>query len=87
MRTTDKVARFGGEEFVILLRTVRANLFQNEKDNFRVTVSIGAAVATKADRDLQALIERADGALYEAKHRGRDRVIFDGLQNSAGQVA
>ena len=49
------------------------------KENFpeRVTASIGVAVfqPTMPDSSLSALLKRADGALYQAKHRGRNRVV------------
>lgn len=90
VRTTDKVARFGGEEFVVLLREieedavlalseriracVEASLVTHGDDEIRVTISIGAAGVTPADADIQTLIERADHALYDAKSGGRNRV-------------
>lgn len=90
VRTTDKVARFGGEEFVVLLREVdedavrilseriracvEASLVRHGDDEIRVTISIGAAGVTEADADIQTLIERADHALYDAKSSGRNRV-------------
>jgi diguanylate cyclase (GGDEF)-like protein len=43
----------------------------------RFSVSIGLAAALPGDATLQALLQRADGALYAAKAAGRDRVVFD----------
>jgi diguanylate cyclase (GGDEF)-like protein len=43
----------------------------------RFTVSIGLAMATAADTNLQAVLQRADAALYVAKQQGRDRVVVD----------
>ena len=37
--------------------------------------SFGVSVYTAGDTDLQAVLRRADGALYEAKAAGRDRVV------------
>jgi diguanylate cyclase (GGDEF)-like protein len=42
-----------------------------------VTVSIGAALRTHADRRVEQLLDRADRALYQAKHSGRDRVFWE----------
>ncbi|MBI4986235.1 MAG: diguanylate cyclase [Rhodocyclales bacterium] len=53
-----------------------------EKDKtVRLTVSIGIATAQDTDADLDALLERADQALYQAKRTGRDKVC---LADSAG---
>jgi diguanylate cyclase (GGDEF)-like protein len=92
VRGTDRVARFGGEEFVVLLReigaddirglaermraTVREAVTAFEGRSIPVTISIGAAVVDPGDRDIQDLIERADLALYGAKADGRDRVAM-----------
>ncbi|TCT04338.1 diguanylate cyclase (GGDEF)-like protein [Aquabacter spiritensis] len=92
LRVQDRVARFGGEEFVVLLldiserdmlalaeriRTaIRSTSVAFEDRQIRVTVSFGAALARPDDRDVDAVIERADHALYEAKAAGRDRVVL-----------
>ncbi len=88
-RKTDIVARYGGEEIVVLLpntadpdarriaeeiRTIIESQTQH-KMNIRVTVSIGVAVFPNDGSDLRALIECADKALYRAKDAGRNRVI------------
>ena len=88
IRTTDKVARFGGEEFVVLLndnnaagaaiiaerirQTVASTVFEADNDRLLATISIGIAEAEKFDTDIDRIIERADRALYEAKSRGRN---------------
>jgi diguanylate cyclase (GGDEF)-like protein len=85
LRTFDHVARFGGEEFVVLLPrtgveralTVAERIQQALKLPCALptcTVSIGLACQTDADEDLDSLLMRADKALYRAKERGRDRV-------------
>lgn len=90
LRETDKVARFGGEEFVVLLREVSEPEAQELAERIRlviansqipfdgkelsVTVSIGCAATTAHDRDVEELIERADRALYAAKAAGRNCV-------------
>lgn len=91
VRDTDKVARFGGEEFVILLREidqegmiVLANRIRMQiseqvaiagNSAAGVNVSIGAAIASQSDRDVEDIIQRADKALYAAKTSGRNRVV------------
>lgn len=90
VRTTDKVARFGGEEFVVLLRetdlkgaaifadrirqTVANTVFEPEGPCLRATISIGMAEAALGDGDVDHTIERADRALYAAKSGGRNCV-------------
>ena len=85
-RDTDMVARWGGEEFVILLRgcalhegvriaeKVRATIADTPFiDAGAVTVSIGVAEATRQD-DVTSWVARADEALYAAKRSGRNNV-------------
>lgn len=88
-RKDDLVARFGGEEFAILLNgvarddlrsigerlrgRVESTPVQVDQGEVRVTVSVGAAVARGLDTP-ESLIERADAALYQAKEEGRNRV-------------
>ena len=80
------VARWGGEEFVILLRDCTLQAGVQIAENIRatiadtpfidagvVTVSIGVAEATRHD-DLTSWVARADEALYEAKGSGRNTV-------------
>ena len=90
IRTTDKVARFGGEEFVVLLRetdavgaaviaerirrTVATTVFEPDSSRLLATISVGIAEAEHTDEDIDRTIERADRALYDAKSRGRNCV-------------
>lgn len=86
VRGTDVVARWGGEEFVIMLRDCGleesmaiAEKIRTQIANtpFRhvgtVTVSIGAA-ELRPDEDLDPWLARADAALYDAKRAGRNVV-------------
>ena len=91
LRTTDIIGRFGGEEFIILIpemapdgvvriaerlrRCIEGAPIEAEGAEIRLTVSIGAAHLEAGDRDLDAIIGRADKALYEAKNAGRNRVV------------
>jgi diguanylate cyclase (GGDEF)-like protein len=102
-RTDDLVARFGGEEFVLLLPN--ADLQQAEViaerirgaaelasvkteagELLRVTVSIGTAALNLASESVEAALARADRALYEAKNKGRNRVVSD-LSVTSGRPA
>jgi len=89
-RSSDAVARIGGEEFAILMpeTTAEQALYVGERlrhaiaaapckspgQEFKVTVSIGAAQASLGMAGIHALMKRADGALYRAKALGRNRI-------------
>lgn len=86
VRASDKLVRWGGEEFLLLcpetdvphaatmLDKLRAALAQQEwPHGLRVTSSFGVT-SLKPDEDIGAAITRADGALYRAKANGRNRV-------------
>jgi diguanylate cyclase (GGDEF)-like protein len=90
LRGRDPLGRVGGEEFVVvcpdttleqalvvanrLRDAANALRFPDIDPALRVSVSIGAAQARKADETCDALLDRADAALYRAKQQGRDRV-------------
>lgn len=83
LRASDDVGRYGGEEFVLLLRDITATDAQQLVSRlieqygrippYHVTFSAGVAM-WQPDCDLQTWKQRADDALYHAKHRGRARV-------------
>lgn len=88
-RKTDLTARFGGEEFVMLLpdttlsdamalaETLRHSVESMEIPTVgHITVSIGVSSlhTQDANDNLQRMIERSDAALYQAKQTGRNRV-------------
>jgi diguanylate cyclase (GGDEF)-like protein len=85
-RDSDVAARFGGEELVLLVRgdersaTAAAARFvqglreQRFGDGLRVTCSAGVAALAHGG-DSASLFAAADEALYEAKRRGKDRVV------------
>ncbi|QIL19616.1 tetratricopeptide repeat-containing diguanylate cyclase [Thermomonas sp. HDW16] len=90
LRGRDPLGRVGGEEFVVVcpdtsldqalvvgnrLRDAANALRFDEIDPaLRVSVSIGAAQARRGGDSYDALIDRADAALYRAKQQGRDRI-------------
>ena len=106
IRGSDIAARFGGEEFVIMmpetpqdthgtgldgaihlaerLRVAVSKIKIPHGDNtVTFTASFGVSLNKGTDDPLDAVIERADKALYQAKKQGRDRVIaFEKIENS-----
>ncbi|MFL6619807.1 MAG: diguanylate cyclase [Povalibacter sp.] len=91
LRRSDLLARWGGEEFLVLLpdaddsialalaERLRAAIATIEiptrQGVLNITTSIGLASLESIDADLEATIARADRALYRAKREGRNRVI------------
>lgn len=91
LRQYDLFGRFGGEEFVIFtrssgyegvyafcerLRQVIEQLhLQSEEGPIRITASFGAAQIGPGG-DLREAIQKADGAMYQAKSSGRNRVVI-----------
>lgn len=91
-RTSDIIIRFGGEEFIVLLHNceeeyvyevsekIRKAFLNKEidtgKDTIKKTVSIGASIFPKSNKDLNTCIKYADIALYEAKNSGRNKVVM-----------
>ncbi|HUG85297.1 MAG TPA: diguanylate cyclase [Euzebya sp.] len=90
VRDVDILARYGGEEFALVLadagtgaldvaERIRAAVANAPIDTAAgpvpITISVGVAVVAEDDTDLEALVSRADDALYQAKQAGRDRVM------------
>jgi diguanylate cyclase (GGDEF)-like protein len=90
MRGEDSLGRMGGEEFLVLLpqadlaqataaaerlrSAVEAACFDLGAGAWRMTVSIGAATLAEGEQ-FNSLLQRADQAMYAAKHAGRNRVV------------
>ena len=82
------MARFGGEEFAVLMlglslegsqqaltrlqRSLSASLFMHEGEEVFVTFSAGVTL-WRPGETLEACVERADAGLYEAKRAGKNR--------------
>lgn len=89
IRDTDILARYGGEEFVILLpqtgsdaalvaekirKNVEALHIKSHGKELQITISLGVSALYPQDKDIEVIIGRADNALYQAKHKGRNQV-------------
>ena len=90
LRFTDVAARYGGDEFVVMLpdtpargalevaerirRAIEEAPFSADTGRVPCTVSIGVASYPQDGRSIDALLARADRALYLAKEGGRNRV-------------
>jgi diguanylate cyclase (GGDEF)-like protein len=90
MREGDRVARFGGEEFVMVVRRIHPVAVEGLLERLRLlwinrnpitTFSIGAAVHVEGVTVAETL-KHADEALYAAKDAGRDRVVVYGQQSA-----
>ena len=99
-RETDIVGRWGGEEFLIILPETPAAKAYAFAEKLRhlisscalptvghLTASIGVAHFNPETDTPTNLLERADKALYEAKHSGRNKVVFlAGNENTTGTL-
>lgn len=91
IRQVDSIGRWGGEEFVVLLREqslaeamviaerirkaiADAPISISPDCELSVTCSVGVAALQASDASVQVVVDRADHALYQAKHAGRNRV-------------
>lgn len=88
MRDVDIIARYGGDEFVMILpetdkdeayffaERLREKVSQIKLENLpKLTISLGIASYPVDEKDIEGLIKKADAAMYSAKQTGRNMVI------------
>lgn len=101
IRFTDAAARYGGDEFVVLLpetdaaggyvvgeklrRDIYALTLRAADRNVRSSVSVGLVAYPDDGRTIEQLVAAADVAMYEAKRRGKNRIV--GYQMRTERVA
>ncbi len=89
LRRMDSLVRWGGEEFLVIVPNIDANVMSEIAERIRIfversfimigdtilstTVSIGATMA-RPDDTVDSIIRRADELMYESKRSGRNRV-------------
>lgn len=89
VRASDFVARFGGEEFLVILPATQLDSAQKVAEKIRsavadapvpmvghITLSIGVAMASETDLNKEDVVRQADHALYRAKSAGRNQVCI-----------
>ena len=101
IRFTDAAARYGGDEFVVLLpetdaaggyvvaeklrRDIEALTLHAASRNVRSSISVGLVVYPDDGSTIEQLVSAADVAMYEAKRRGKNRIV--GYQTRTERIA
>jgi diguanylate cyclase (GGDEF)-like protein len=91
LRGSDIMARFGGDEFILLLpetpnkgavelaerirRSIETSRFDVRSGDANITVSLGVASYPEDGGNLDVILDKADKAMYRAKEQGRNRVV------------
>jgi diguanylate cyclase (GGDEF)-like protein len=91
IRIVDNIGRLGGDEFLIIIDCIdTADIsmklqrlitkfkepFRIEGDDITIGMSIGSAMCPEDGNDMTTLLKHVDMAMYQAKHEGRNRVVF-----------
>ncbi|MDH5432903.1 MAG: diguanylate cyclase [Gammaproteobacteria bacterium] len=90
LRKSDVFARFGGEEFIIvfpnatldiaskIISELKSILESHKSTEHKISITISAGIAQVLNcLSLKEMIEKADQAMYQAKTRGRNRIVID----------
>lgn len=88
LREYDIIARVGGDEFVILLPDIKddsandiisrikeVSIKEFQKDNYSLSLSIGAITYKKFDKSIEAMLKEVDDLMYEVKKSGKNNVM------------
>lgn len=90
-RHSDVIARYGGDEFVVFAPSIQSSIledrlkrlcnafsfpYRNGTVEYKVSVTIGAAMYPENGSDYDTLVDNADNALYEAKRRGKNQFVL-----------
>lgn len=92
-RKTDILARYGGEEILVMLfdsdkknafliaeklrQAIASHVYLYEKNKISITASIGMTMVTQSYDKTQLILKRVDSCLYHAKNKGRNMVVID----------
>ncbi|GHA95282.1 sensor domain-containing diguanylate cyclase [Modicisalibacter luteus] len=93
IRTSDNLARYGGDEFALLMpgcgweqarntaealrKSIEELGIEHQGRYYQVTLSLGVTSFLPGDQDIDSLMQRADHASYRAKAEGRNRTVVD----------
>ena len=97
LRSTDVLARYGGDEFIALLSeidmagscevaerirsAIQNTSFDMQGQSVSTTASIGVACYPYGDMNARNILENSDAALYQSKNSGKNRITFHGYKD------